>query len=174
MLSKTKYLMICLAFIFASCHKEPAVSREWQLGKELRNAAGFGKREDVLRLLHEGADINAKDNFGDTPLTVALTMYAAYINYEIKDPIGGLEERRAVIKLLLEKGANPNVVNERAKTPLMNAAASGDEEIVQLLLDAGAASTLNQMDVDGRTAYDHAIAKGRVEIAEKLGSIVPK
>lgn len=174
MRTKTKCLVICLTFSLASCHKEPAVSREWQLGKELRSAAGFAKREDVLRLLRQGADVNAKDNLGETPLTGALTMYASYIQFKVDDPGGGLEERRAVIKLLLEEGANPNVVGERAKTPLMNAAASGDEEIVQMLLDAGAASTLKQMDVDGQTARDHAIAQGRERIAEKLGSIMPK
>lgn len=154
-----------------SCHKAPVESLESRLGKELRSAAGFGKRDEVSRLLRQGADINAKDNLGETPLTVALTMYAAYIQFEVQTPPGGLEERKAVIKLLIDKGANPNVIGERATTPLMNAAASGDVEIVEMLLRAGATATLKQMDVDGRTARDYAEAQGHGAIVERLDLI---
>jgi ankyrin repeat protein len=161
-------LTLSLVGLLTSCHRDPPVSLQWRLGKELRSAAGFGTREDVLRLLQQGADINAKDNSGQTPLTLACTMYSAYIQFKIEDPPGGLAERKAVIKLLIDRGANPNVVGERAVTPLMNAAASGDEEIVNSLLHAGARATVTQMDVDGRTARDYALAQGHTVIADLI------
>ena len=42
--------------------------------------------------------------------------------------------RPATARLLLQAGANPNIPNNKGETPLMLAARSGDQELLQLLL----------------------------------------
>ena len=81
---------------------------------------------DVARLLLEhGADLNARNNFGETPL------YQAVAN--------GTAE---VVRVLLEHGANVGVENNKGKTPYQAALARGDNEITNLLLKHGAMGVL--------------------------------
>jgi ankyrin repeat protein len=51
---------------------------------------------------------------------------------------GGEGSMLAVVKALLEKGADPNGATNSGITPLMHAAADGNNEVVQLLLERGA------------------------------------
>ena len=77
-----------------------------------------GDSDKVKRLIEEGADVNAKDNYGNTAL-----MWASQHGY--------IE----VAKLLIEAGAD---VNLRGTTALMIALEEGHTEIVELLKEAGA------------------------------------
>jgi len=45
---------------------------------------------------------------------------------------------KELVRLLLAKGADPNLTDKRGNTPLMMAASKCDAELIQLLLDAGA------------------------------------
>lgn len=85
----------------------------------------------------------AKHPLGKEALTNALWSAVVYARVEM-------------VKLLLERGVNPNTpvtVNATTSyTHLMQAARSADFEIVKLLLDAGA--DLNTQDENGRTALD--------------------
>ncbi len=67
--------------------------------------AGFLKVIDVL--IENGANIDAKDNNGETPLFET-------IRSTIKDG----EKQRASVESLLTKGANPNFKNKKGLTPL--------------------------------------------------------
>jgi ankyrin repeat protein len=73
----------------------------------------------------------------------------------------------AEVKRLLEEGADPNQ-RVGALTPLMEAAALGNRELVQMLLDAGAKASTT--DEDGWTPLmSLAIRKsGDVEVARML------
>jgi ankyrin repeat protein len=44
----------------------------------------------------------------------------------------------AMVKLLLEKGADPNICNENGKSPIHEAVSSGDVGILKLLIERGA------------------------------------
>ena len=73
----------------------------------------------VGKLIEAGADVNARDAEGNTPLILA-SFYAG----------------PRCVELLLEKGADPNAANRSGVTALIRAAT--DYEKTRLLIDAGA------------------------------------
>jgi ankyrin repeat protein len=83
-------------------------------------------------LLDKGADIEAKDKDGWTPL-----LYAAVTMHE------------AIVRMLLDKGADVEAKNEDGRTPLLYAAERGHEAVVRMLLDKGA--DIKAKDKDGWT-----------------------
>lgn len=98
--------------------------------KSLHQATIDGDIEQVRLNISTGADVNAKDNMGYTPL-----LYAA------KD---GKEE---VAELLIAGGADVNVKDQLGNTPLHYAAVSGHYNMCRLLLDEEAdANAKNLMD----------------------------
>ena len=89
--------------------------------QRLFNAARSGDTETIRLLLKKGADINAKDNGGNTALMLA-----------------ALEGRTDVVKLLLDKGADVNAKNNGDFTALGSARVLGYTPIVQLLQQVAA------------------------------------
>jgi uncharacterized protein len=108
-------------------------------------------------LIDSGANVNDWDFWGQSPLYIAVDMNILPAGFRVELP--GMDQATGieVIKLLLARGANPNVqlklrppyrnaVQDRnadptlvtGATPLMRAATGGDVEVVKLLLDAGA------------------------------------
>lgn len=80
---------------------------------------------DKTRLLLDNhADVNAKSDDFRTPLMIAARRF------------GG----KAIVKLLLDKGANPNPNAKPAteSSPLLEALTAGDPDIVELLINRGA------------------------------------
>ena len=100
----------------------------------LHDAAETGDLNKVKRLLRKGADVNAKEFNGYTPLMWAVAH------------TGHVE----IVKVLLEKGADVSVRGKsKNETPLGIASHFGGLEIVRLLLDKGADITAK--DNDGST-----------------------
>ena len=84
--------------------------------------AAVNGREAVVRLLLEaGADKEAKNNYGRTPLIIAAQ-----------------KGREAVVRLLLEAGADKEAKSNDGNTPLIRRRSNGHEAVVPLLLEAGA------------------------------------
>jgi ankyrin repeat protein len=105
-----------------------------------------GDAEGVKEFLAGGADVNAKNRRGWTPLHYAKT--------------------KEVIKMLIKKGADVNAKNQQGWTPLGFAVANGDKETAELLIEKGA--DMNAKDDVGMTPLHVAAQYGRKEIAELL------
>nr|5AQ9_A Chain A, OFF7_DB08V4 [synthetic construct]5AQ9_C Chain C, OFF7_DB08V4 [synthetic construct] len=119
------------------------------LGRKLLEAARAGQDDEVRILMANGADVNAADNTGTTPLHLA-----AYS--------GHLE----IVEVLLKHGADVDASDVFGYTPLHLAAYWGHLEIVEVLLKNGA--DVNAMDSDGMTPLHLAAKWGYLEIVEVL------
>ncbi len=73
---------------------------------------------------------------------------------------------KAMIQLLLDAGADPNLPDKEGRTPLMFAAEKGKRFIVDLLLDNGA--KVDQRDKKGQTALWHAALNGKSKTCQAL------
>ena len=114
----------------------------------LMSAALIGQATVLRTLLDQGADANARDPSGWTPLLE--TVFAGHVE---------------AAKTLLERGADANAADDGGWTPLMEAAAKGNKELVSLLIRYGA-------DADARNRQGwtplKAAPKGDVEIRTLL------
>jgi ankyrin repeat protein len=82
-------------------------------------------------LLKRGANANLRDRFtGDTPLIRACSVIQTDGEY---DP-----PSLPIVRMLLQRRANPNLHNKAGETALTLAAAQGYHEVVRALLKAGA------------------------------------
>ena len=106
---------------------DPAAAR-------LMDAALWGSTADVVGLLDAGADPNARNEAGATPLMRA---------------VDDLDTTRA----LLEYGADPNVKSDEGRTPLLMAAQHfGAAPVVRLLLAYGANPSAGAPGLGGNTS----------------------
>lgn len=111
-------------------------------------AVQSGSINDVRRLLASGSDPDEPDDLGDT---------------SVHHAIGG---DAAVLKALLEAGANPNARNSGGISPLMLAYGVGRTDLIDLLRKAGA--RLDVLDYGGASAYDWALRGGHLALAESI------
>ena len=113
-------------------------------------AANKGNIEAVKQHLAAGADVNAKDRNGWTPLH-----WAAWGEKEI-------------IELLISAGAEVNVKNKSGFTPLHYAAGNSQKDTVELLIAKG--TNVNAKDNRGTTPLDRSITHNAddTEIADLL------
>ena len=104
-----------------------------------------GDIEKIKLLLEKGANIEAKDSYGNTPLVWA--SWSGYIE---------------VVKLLIEKGADIEVKNNYGFTPLIWASQNGRIEVVKLLVEKGA--DIEAKDINGETFYSYLEGENQKEI----------
>lgn len=119
----------------------------------LMRAALGGNTERVRELIHQGADINHRDDHGRTALMFAVIN----THYE-------------TMKVLLECGADVNAKSNEGGTALMAAALAGDLRMVQALLDKGADLHARLPETD-QSAETLAASHGYDEIARLLSQI---
>jgi len=99
------------------------------IDQQLIRAAGNGDVQQVQNLLERGADIEAKDDFDNTPLHCAV-----FNGHEF------------VARLLLKNKANINAKDGFGWTPLHWAVSAGHEAVVRLLLE-------NNADIKAKDIY---------------------
>jgi ankyrin repeat protein len=113
-----------------------------------------GDIDTVRDLLHRGADIDARNRYGQTGL-----MRAAHTGH------------RDVVETLIEHGADLNVTAKFGLSALMLAVVAGHPEIARLLARAGADLSLKGTGAPGfanKTARDLAAARGMQELSAEL------
>jgi ankyrin len=101
----------------------------------LHYSSHLGNLEITRLLLNNGADINASGEVGTPLLVAASCLYDLYYTPNWDE----IESQKiAILKILLEKGANINVRNSEGATPLHQAAGGGSANIVKWLIENGA------------------------------------
>jgi hypothetical protein len=100
-------------------------------------------------LITKGANVNARDEYGDTPLVSAVGF-----------------EPASTIRALLDKGAEVNARNKIGDTALMGTAISDRADIVKILLAHGA--DVNIKNAYGETALSYAKTEGYPAIVHLL------
>ena len=116
---------------------------------DLSEAAYADDLAAVKTYLAQGADIDARDRDGDTPLHLA-----------------AIKAGPAVIAALVAAGADPNAGSTDGNTPLFNAAEHGNLPAVKALLAASA--NVNARNKDGHTPLFYAIDQGHLPVVEAL------
>lgn len=119
------------------------------MDQQLIGLAEKGDTENVLKLLEEGANINATDGLGRTAV-----MAATYNN------------KVDTVKALIQNGADINIRDNNLENVLLHAGAKGLLEIVKLAIDAGADTKLTNRF--GGTALIPASERGHVEVVKEL------
>jgi ankyrin repeat protein len=119
----------------------------------LHAAAFSGKLEVVRRLIeYDPADINARDEKGQTPL------HWASIGHNFKDG--------SVLRLLLEHGADINARTRGGRTPFHVATTNRSLKVLRLLLEHGA--DVEAKNTKGETALQEATYRRNDEVVEFL------
>lgn len=114
------------------------------------DACRRGDLEEVKQLCELFPDlVNSADSKGFTPLIIA-----AYGDHE------------AVVKHLLDAGANPDAHDTAGNTALMGASFKGYADVVKALITAGA--DVNLRNYQGAPALTFAATFGRLEVARLL------
>lgn len=123
-------------------------------------AVFLGQEEAAEVLLDAGADVDkpADNRFQVRPI------HSAAANRDA-------EKALSLARLLVDRGADPNVVQGGGWTPLHQAAAHGNRALVEFLLDHGADPKVE--GERGLKAAEVAKAKGHDELSELLGGVEP-
>lgn len=122
--------------------------------------------QEEVEYSKEDVEDNAREALDDVIERGDLKDFERLVAAYTKHPLGAavlpnalrvavIYSRVEMVKLLLERGVNPNTPSTAVGyTPLMQAASSANLELVKLLVNAGA--DLNPEDQHGRTALDEA------------------
>jgi len=137
-----------VATVRASLANESLPANSEEITQALMRAALIGHTAAIRALLDGGADVNAIDPNGWTPLMEAV--FAGHAE---------------TIRALLARGADVNTKDQAGWTPLMEAASKGQAEAVMILLASGADA--NAKSNKGWTALK-ATPKGNTEIIKLL------
>ena len=118
---------------------ELTVLEKYKLGIELLLSLSVREFEKAKELIKMGANVNAKDEEGNTSI-----MFAAQ-NAPIE-----------ILKFLIENDAKINIRNHEGKTPLILAATFNKKEILEFLINNGA--QVDETDYAGETPLMYAVS----------------
>ncbi len=154
-------------------------------------AAATGKRAQIVRILaHDPELVNAYSVDGYQPLGLAcffghrqaaeyLIGAGARLNSPSRNPANvtplhsaAAGSHAAIVKLLLDHGADPNARQQNDFAPLHSAAQNGDVDSIRYLLISGADSEAKSSD--GKTPLELAESNGKKQAADLLKQGITK
>ena len=118
-------------------------------------------------MIEAGADVNAKNGNGCTPLH-----RAAQIEFQgdTRSELALMQRTADCCKVFINAGADVNAKDTSDSTPLHYAAQSGNLILVRLLADSGADLSVNNNQ--GRTPLQDARYKSRRSVVQYLQEII--
>ncbi len=147
---------VLFVFLLTACQSTPEspenISKEKEentMNQKLIDSAEQGDTKNVLKLLKDGADINATDKNGRTAVIAATH-----------------SNKPDTVEALIQQGADINIRDNNQDNVLLYAGAEGFLEIVKLAVNAGADTTLTNRY--GGTALIPASERGHVDVVEEL------
>lgn len=182
--------LFAAALLAASSLSAPASLPSPERRQELLfEAARLGRTDIIEPLIKLGADVNAHDKRGFTPLILAAyagqmetaeALIAAGADACKPDANQGntaqmgvaFKGEDAIAARLLKAGCDINARNKAGQTALMMAALFNRSNQIEMLLAAGADPAI--ADASGRTAASVAQAQGNEAVADRLGNLVTK
>jgi ankyrin repeat protein len=175
MLHHTKQRLACSIALLALA---PALAAASDL--RLVQAAKDQDREAIRALLREDVDVNSPQGDGATALhwaaywddpVMADLLISAGADVNRTNDLGvtplALTSSGAMMKKLLQAGANPNIVSSTGESPLMAAARAGNAESVKALLEHGANVNAREK-LRGQTALMWAVSQRHPDIVRVL------
>ena len=124
-------------------------------------------------LLDHGADVDASDRWrqGTTPLHVAASLGATpdtFLSYWVPARRSGRSDSQTIekVKLLIDHGADVNVVTVEGATPLLYAALGRNDRVCDILLSRGARLDFLSACVLGKHAEVKAMLKADASLAK--------
>ena len=141
-----KYLITTIvALVLVGCGKPSNPNAD----KALIDAVKKGNLATAKQAIADGADVNAKDYAGFSPLHHAAT------------------QQIAIAELLISKGADVNAKNDSGSTPLHWAVNHDFKELTELLIQKGA--NVSPKNKDGDTPLDWSTDKNTTDLLRKHG-----
>jgi ankyrin repeat protein len=114
----------------------------------------------IRQLLEAGADINAEDNRGHTPID--------YCSISIER---GFQKRMEIMRILIEYGADFDSKDEYGYTNLHHSVEEDNIAMVEFLLQQGA--NINNIDIYGNTPLHIAVGENHMAMVELLLQYYP-
>ena len=161
----------------------------------LTSLAILNKKEEIVRLLQNGANVNEQDGFGDTALyfacqythieLVEILLQNKNINVNMQSGIGyspfyvacWSNSYETALLMLQDPRVDINLVNDLGWSPLMYACYGGRTKFVQLLISFGRYIDVHKKSTkddhylgikSGSTALDMAKQKNSADIVQLL------
>lgn len=140
-------ILTLLGVLVISGRAGPAAKNLAALNRALLEAAEMGDVEGAKSALDAGADVNARNRDGATPLLLAAD--GSFIE----------NVKPRLVRLLITRGADVQTRDKAGNTALMGIAAGDNEGMLPFLLAQGA--QINAQNTEGETALFYALAENR-------------
>lgn len=160
----------------------PHVYGTTEADRKLLSAARSGDLTGVKECLGAGANVNARDDKGETPLTLAASGGHTSLAKVLLDKGADVNAQSAagvtalmhavfrnytdLLNLLLQKGATVDLRQPQGGTALILAATAGHTDVIKILLNKGA--NINAKTITGVTPLMAAVNHGKLETAKAL------
>lgn len=134
---------------------------------------------ELLRLIHDGIDVNKPCSNGELPLKIVIVQ--AFSQQNLQN--GNIEHNLQIIEIVLGAGGNPNLVLINNENLIFNLCQKGDfryrffdveyqkymaQKIIELILKAPNKINLNCKNQQGQMPFGYALYCHNIEVAKLL------